>query len=1320
VHFPPAALEKTLEDKIDALLAGDAADALAWLRGWIDSKTQQLLTGPIVRDALKLAGFPISVLREDKDALAQLEASVKRAVRRSAWAQPTAVDGSALRVHHPGKQQLTDILKNSGGPQIVVVHGPAGSGKSTAVTEALDDLNRDGWFAASITMDGKAVETRSAAALGAANDLSGSPARLLGAMTAFSDADLHAVLVIDQLDAVSQYGGRMPAAFEAVAEVLEQVASFPAVKVVLAIRTVDLREDRRISQLLTNESRIAELEIARLQPEHLRTSLEAAGVDINALSEETFELLRLPLHLAVYMRITPSKRVSSFGSLSALYAGYTEDVRSRLEQERPHLRWQQMMALLIEAISSRQRLRVPVAVLNPVPSGDVRALVSAGVLEVGDGEARLFHETYFDYLFAINFVTKGQSLHSFLIQDGQELFRRAQTRQVLEYLAATEPVVFRSTVVELLTSKRIRSHLKAVVATVLTQHAPTADDWLALEPIAFGADRTAAARVLPLISSTEWFEAADSAGRLQAYLNHPTQADVVMRWLLYLPPECGGRISELLRRYVGTTAAWRQRFQLLAHWSVTPALVDLTIAAISAGDLDGALGDTSGHSSTDLFTNLYGLRTDDPAGAIRVIGATVRRALELTEAQGQTDPFTVDILPEHSPGTDQMIEDLASASPETYLAELLEIVVSVVESTAAPSQSGGLSQSTRWSTQPIGGRDGVPGALYTGLDTALRAVAASNPDAAVKPLTQLALSSVEELRWLACRAYQTMPRHQDGLAFLQADNGNLNLGYINSPRWATRELVAAVASRCSTEEASALGETLMAYELATWARSAPDAAEWRVEAIYELLTAIPAAQRPPAVTKSVADFEATHPGYSILPPQPIAMARPIGSPIAEEDSESLTDDEWIAAIAQYPELLSRGIEGSAYQLASQLGRRAAENPLRFANLALRIDSTAPAVHLLRIITAIATSVEIDVLSQVCVHAFQTAGVEVLRTVNDAIEAAGGADEGLLTLLDQAVAVNAQEEETYKSGEDILTVGLNSVPGTAARAIATLWFASDIHVERLLPGVTALSSAPSVATRAMAAEAVSALLNHNRDRALDLADTLFLDAPPEIFQAPTVGRLLLYCLNRSKERFAPHLARALAGPEKSAQVGGEIWASAAVRDELDASLEVPVDALSPAARVGAARLVATVPMTRLEMVQALLNDEDSKVRREAVQAATALATAETDAAEELLACLLTTEAFADGYIDVIDALADRVQVLPPSTIDACERAATAGGLDIGDISMAPARIAQDLSRVIFRLYQQSESEAMRARCLDVIDQLTDARAYGLSRLLDSQR
>jgi hypothetical protein len=52
-------------------------------------------------------------------------------------------------------------------------------------------------------------------------------------------------------------------------------------------------------------------------------------------------------------------------------------------------------------------------------------------------------------------------------------------------------------------------------------------------------------------------------------------------------------------------------------------------------------------------------------------------------------------------------------------------------------------------------------------------------------------------------------------------------------------------------------------------------------------------------------------------------------------------------------------------------------------------------------------------------------------------------------------------------------------------------------------------------------------------------------------------------------------------------------------------------------------------------------------------------------------------------------------------------------EAGDISKAGAMVAGDLSKIVIRLYTQSDDEKVKKRCLDAIDVMEQAGFFGLS-------
>lgn len=1302
-HHPPETLRRMLLLRYAGLVHGEPQDAVFWLRGWLTDQLQQELTGPLVWADLARAGLRRALVPGDPAVLVAVARTVERHRTRICASLP------AVTVPQPAKDELLDLLRDEHGPRVLVVHGRAGSGKSVMAGEVIHQLHQTGWYAAVVTMDGELVRT--AAALGRASELPGSPVGLLGGLAQGSPA----VLLIDQLDAVSTYSGRMPDSFEAVAEMLDEATAFRGLRVVLAVRTVDLKEDPRLRQLVVDGGRATPLAVPDLERGRVRQALLDAGHDPAVLSDQTVDLLCVPLHLTVFSRLSRSAQNVHYTSLSALYEQYTTEVRRRLEQQLGQLDWAGITSALVTAMSDRESLRVPQAVVDTAAVGQVNALVSAGIVEREGQQLRFFHETYFDFLFAGAFVAAQRDLHSFLVGSGQQLFRRGQTRQVLDYLAGTEPITFRRAVVQLLGSNQIRPHLQDVTATVLRQHQPSADDWLALEPLAFGRDLAVRRRLIPLLSAPGWFDAAAAAGRWPAYLADADSLAIVADQLVIAARDRGAQVSALVTPHIGTSTLWRDVLRAVVQWSTTPDTVDLAVTLMERGELDDVKGPIA--VNADFFSIVYGLHTHDPAGAARLVGAYLRRGIARAAAAGSADPFQDG----HVRGSGgEILQYIAQHAPGDYVEAIGGPLVQIIEATATARAVGELRRSRHWAYRGVDDAAGLSAILFTGMEQALRALASTTPTLVRDLVTPWTACDVKELRYLACRTYLSLADCGAAVAFLLSDEHNLQLGYRDSARWASRELVEMAAAGCSDTELAVLTNRLLWYTPPLEKTAEALRFRYRGRSEYDLLSAIPPARRDAVVTRRLGELKRKFPDSPPQPPHADTVASFRGSPIREDASPRLTDAQWRRAITRYsrPDSGPRDWDrGGTQELASQLGRRAAEEPERFAALALSLDADTPPAHFSRVIEAVAGLVPISTLSRLCAHAHAAAGPAVLRAITQGVETAGEVDETLLALLELA-ATDEDPQPAEPHFDDLVTAGLNCTRGAVARVIAVLWFAGPEHVSRLLPTVTALATDPIPGVRAMAAEAVGALLRHQPAEALDLA-ALLLDGPDELLGASTIAALLGYCIARDASRFNGPLARALAGPELPARAGGRIWAASLVHGRLTDALPTDAASLSVPARCGAAGALATAPVLALPTFLQFLDDDDVDVRDAAADGMRGLDQLDEQQAEELLAQAIGTRGFAEHADDAFRALAHSERRLPASALTACERAIEAIGPALGDIRTGRSIAARDITTTVLRLYRQGGND-VRIRCLDLIDALTEIRAYGLDEQIDAMR
>ena len=391
-----------------------------------------------------------------------------------------------------------------------------------------------------------------------------------------------------------------------------------------------------------------------------------------------------------------------------------------------------------------------------------------------------FHESYFDYLFARSFVAAGRDLHEFLVESEQVLFRRSQTRQVLEHLAATNRLRFREIVVELLASDRIRSHLKALVIRVLRQIDPRSDDWDALDPLAWSGSLFGS-KLVTLLHHPGWFDAVDSLGLWEKWLACPERVDRVFPQLRVAARERPTRVAELVRPYIAQSEEWRVRLRSLIEWSLRSELVDLAVELVELGQVDDARGPIAVNS--DFWSILYSLKDEDPAGAARLIGAFLRRCLERARQDGAEDPFKSEHLSSHSQSA-SVIADVAAKAPTEFVQYVLPFVIDVAMVDQYHSDWF-LPAGHRWRLRIRPSSYTVEDIVFTATGDALRTLADTSPTECATELRTLRLADSSELRFLACRALTVIDDPDNAIDWITSDPRNLVLGLSRSERWAS-------------------------------------------------------------------------------------------------------------------------------------------------------------------------------------------------------------------------------------------------------------------------------------------------------------------------------------------------------------------------------------------------------------------------------------------------------------------------------------------------------------------------------------------------------
>ena len=260
---------------------------------------------------------------------------------------PRAEAGQALRV-----------LCASPRKRVLILTGKAGVGKSGVARQIIEGLREDDIPCLAFRID-RMLEGGGPATLDAlGQQLTGrNESPVISLVGKFPDR--RTVLLVDQVDAVSDISGRGQRLKDIVLTMLDEAIRFPNVHIVLVCREFDFSNDQRLKSLErgANVQRITvELLDWNTQVTPVLSSLQ---VDPNSFRASEKELLRLPLNLALFSTLDAPDRIPGFRSTADLLEKLvTQKERALANVEHPFSVWTALGAMA-ERIESRRNAILP-------------------------------------------------------------------------------------------------------------------------------------------------------------------------------------------------------------------------------------------------------------------------------------------------------------------------------------------------------------------------------------------------------------------------------------------------------------------------------------------------------------------------------------------------------------------------------------------------------------------------------------------------------------------------------------------------------------------------------------------------------------------------------------------------------------------------------------------------------------------------------------------------------------------------------------------------------------------------------------------------
>ncbi|GAB3285128.1 NACHT domain-containing protein [Parasphingorhabdus pacifica] len=1243
------------------------------------------------------------------------------------WA--TAVGAELLRpvLPRPESDELLNLAEG-GEEGLVFVIGAAGGGKSVVMHQAVGNAREQGMPVLAFRLD-RVEPFSSTAELGRRLGLEVSPVSALAAAA----SDRPSLLVVDQLDAVSVVSGRMPRNFDVIAWLIREATAFEHMRVVLACRKFDIDNDERIRRLraIPDSETVS---VGPLSDEQVDSAVGAMGLDAAAVSSHQRTLLRSPLHLVLLAAVADGTNALDFASTAHLFDAYWDRKRRDVRERREGTRFGPVVSAVAEAISQRQRLSVPMTVLDREDLGnDADVLVSEHVLVRDGRELAFFHEAFFDYAFARHWGTRGESLVEFLTGGEQELFRRAQVRQIMTHLRSVEPDRFVDEVKALLLSNDVRFHIKDAAMAVLAGIAdPTRSEGVMVIDAA-ATHPPFEARLWARLRTAAWFARFNSDRHVDGWLRG--DAAEQSRALDLMGPgaqTAPGRVAELLAGHEHEPAIfarglrWISRF---ANLDESRSLFDLALKAVRAGDYsvhEGALW------------ILHGAEDSLPDRAIELLVAYL---VERPTALAQNGRGKVAALEMRDHQVAELVKRVADDAPREFCDALLSYLLRVTALTALDHDSYGQREDAhfcfRWPDSDSDAK--LDDVLFSSMAAAIRTLVSRDPDATRPTLERLAVEPYDSAQWLL---YQGLiaggAAYADWAAeVLLQGRHRLLSGYASNGVWTAREVMQAISPHLNVDLFSRLEAAVRDLRF-SWEKRSPG---WYA---FCLLSGLDEQRLSDTGRRRLGELRRACGMEQPEEPRGVAVGF-VDSPIKTSAAEYMSDDNWLQAMTKHVGEAHNWtmMTGGAMELSYVLRERTKQDPARFARLALRLTADINPAYGDGLLMGLGEAEPIedeDVVFVAVRHIASLGHVENDRWLGSAIRPyLKTVPLDIVELIrDRMLSTSDPSDDGIRMWSDdgkgqqvpdILVSGINTARGSLVEAMSDLlvYDTDGARTGIVAPALDHIATDPSVPVRACAARVIGNAVRHEYGEATQ-AFWKLVETHDALLATRHVLRLVIYFGSQDSATIRPIIERMLSSEDpRVRESGGELAAFAAMEWEMEDLLAAVLDGEDTEARQGAAKMCAhRIPHTGnvpacAKTLTRLATDADEEVRKQVSEVAAALRGHALRPFERVLKTLMASPAFADAVPQLLITLEQAPDRVDDLVLLCAQRFVDESGKDAGDIRTHAAGNAQQVGELIIRGLAQSRSPAERSALLDVLDGLLVAGAHGIEKLIgESER
>lgn len=308
------------------------------------------------------------------------------------------------------------------------------------------------------------------------------------------------VILVDQIDALSQYLSTTRDYLLAYTELIVKLQSIQNTKIVVSTRKFDCDNDPEINKLAQKSHKF---DIGVLSISEVEKVLSLISCQKDNLSPALLDILQTPVYLEVFCRIYSSSE--PYINIRTVYELYN-CLWDKLVLKNTSRTIKDILFAIANDMHSAQEITILARKYKEQNPQAIDYLCREHLVEISGGTIQMFHQSFYDYVFAKCFIENGGDLIALLKHQKQSVFIRSTVKMIVSYLREYDQIKYLDTINAIIASPDFKFHIQHLIYNVFGSiNSPTKKENEFVRDVICESDEYLC-QFLKNCSSPDWFD----------------------------------------------------------------------------------------------------------------------------------------------------------------------------------------------------------------------------------------------------------------------------------------------------------------------------------------------------------------------------------------------------------------------------------------------------------------------------------------------------------------------------------------------------------------------------------------------------------------------------------------------------------------------------------------------------------------------------------------------------------------------------------------------------------------------------------------------